>query len=161
MERYLNQGPRKSRFLLNVVDRRTDICFYRVALLLKISFQITVQINFDFFSGLLKQISSPLLGSKRSSRESMLIRKASKTLPRGFTLGPGSESSGIVYFCTLFIIVQGCCCYIDYSVLMYRDDIQLEDVMECFQYELHALSSNRYLALDARPAFPSELTHYY
>jgi len=44
--------------------------------------------------GLLKQISSPLLGSKRSSRESMLIRKASKTLPRGFTLGPGSESSG-------------------------------------------------------------------
>ena len=40
---YLNQGPRKSRFPLNLTDiqidihtfRRTDICFYRVVLLLK------------------------------------------------------------------------------------------------------------------------------
>ncbi len=38
LERYLNQGPRKSRFPLNVVDRRTDICFYRVAVLLKIDY---------------------------------------------------------------------------------------------------------------------------
>ncbi len=43
LERYLNQGPRKSRFSLNVVngqtdghtDGHTDFCFYRVALLLK------------------------------------------------------------------------------------------------------------------------------
>ncbi len=39
LERYLNQGPRKSRFPLIEVDGqtdiRTDICFYRVALLLK------------------------------------------------------------------------------------------------------------------------------
>ena len=51
-----------------------------------------------------KQFSSPLLGSSSSSalrkshhRESLLSlgRKASKTLPRGFVLGPtGSESSG-------------------------------------------------------------------
>ena len=27
------------------------------------------------------------------------FRKPSKTLPRGFTLGPGSESSGLQYFC--------------------------------------------------------------
>jgi hypothetical protein len=49
-----------------------------------------------------KQFSSPLLGSgsalrKAHHRESILSlgRKASKTLPRGFVLGPtGSESSG-------------------------------------------------------------------
>ena len=29
-----------------------------------------------------------------------------------------------------------------YSVLMYRDDIQLEDVKESFWHELHALTSN-------------------
>eukprot|EP00088_Acartia_fossae_P030831 TRINITY_DN3181_c0_g3_i1.p1 TRINITY_DN3181_c0_g3~~TRINITY_DN3181_c0_g3_i1.p1 ORF type:complete len:810 (+),score=134.88 TRINITY_DN3181_c0_g3_i1:321-2432(+) len=44
--------------------------------------------------GICKQFSSPVLGSKRSSRDSILVRKPSKTLPRGFTLGPGSESSG-------------------------------------------------------------------
>ncbi len=40
-QQYLNYGPRKSRFPLNVVDRRTDICFYRVALLLKINILLT------------------------------------------------------------------------------------------------------------------------
>jgi len=29
-----------------------------------------------------------------SSKDTLLIRKNSKTLPRGFTIGPGSESSG-------------------------------------------------------------------
>jgi hypothetical protein len=52
----------------------------------------------------MKQFSSPLLGAATSSlrkslhRESMVSlggRKSSKTLPRGFVLGPtGSESSG-------------------------------------------------------------------
>ncbi len=27
-----------------------------------------------------------------------------------------------------------CCCCVDYSVLMYRDDIQLQDVKECCCY---------------------------
>ncbi len=34
LERYLNQGPRKSRLTYVQMDRQTDICFYRVALLL-------------------------------------------------------------------------------------------------------------------------------
>ena len=40
LERYLNQGPRKSHFPINVVDghtdKRTDILIYRVASQLKI-----------------------------------------------------------------------------------------------------------------------------
>ncbi len=32
---YLNKGPRKSRFLLNIPDRRTDIYNYNIASLLK------------------------------------------------------------------------------------------------------------------------------
>ena len=35
------------------------------------------------------------------------------------------------------------CCSIDYSVLVYRDDILLVDVKEGFRYELHALTYNR------------------
>jgi len=42
-------------------------------------------------SGLLRQVSSPLLGQKKNIS---LIRKSSKTLPRGFVIGPGSETSG-------------------------------------------------------------------
>ncbi len=53
------------------------------------------------------------------------------------------------------------CCCIEDSVLMYRDDIQLYDVKECFWYELHALTSKRYSALDVETAFPSKPTHYY
>ncbi len=34
---------------------------------------------------------------------------------------------------------SSCCCCMDYSVLMYRDEIQLEDVKECFWYELQWL----------------------
>ncbi len=34
-DRYLNNTPRKSRFHLNLTDRRTDSCIYRVASLLK------------------------------------------------------------------------------------------------------------------------------
>ncbi len=56
-------------------------------------------------SSYMKQFSSPLLGSSNGAslrkslhRESMVSlgsRKSSKTLPRGFVLGPtGSESSG-------------------------------------------------------------------
>ncbi len=48
IERYLNQGPRKSRFPLNVVDRRTDICRCRVALLLTNG--INVEVVFSFFA---------------------------------------------------------------------------------------------------------------
>ena len=44
---HLNQGPRKSRFPLNLMDiqtdRRTDICFYRVALLLKITIKTNIK----------------------------------------------------------------------------------------------------------------------
>ena len=57
--------------------------------------------------------------------------------------------------------VGSCCSCIDYSVLMYRDDIQLMYGKECFWYELHALTSNRYSALDVKPVFPLELTHFY
>ena len=42
---------------------------------------------------------------------------------------------GVIYL----VVVVVCC--IDYSVLMYSDDIQLEDVKECFSYELHVLTS--------------------
>ncbi len=55
-----------------------------------------------------------------------------------------------------------CCCCIDYSVLMYKDEIQLKDVKEYFWYELHALTSTRYSTiLEVRPKFPLELIHYY
>merc|ERR1712004_771313 len=42
------------------------------------------------------RLSKQLLRSKSiaSSKDTLLIRKNSKTLPRGFTIGPGSESSG-------------------------------------------------------------------
>ena len=41
-------------------------------------------------------LNKQLLRSKSiaSSKDTMLVRKNSKTLPRGFTIGPGSESSG-------------------------------------------------------------------
>ncbi|XP_023325596.1 rho guanine nucleotide exchange factor 10 [Eurytemora carolleeae] len=42
--------------------------------------------------GFVKQFSTPILGGKRS--RDTVLRKSSKTLPRGFTIGPGSESSG-------------------------------------------------------------------
>merc|ERR1719333_365379 len=52
-------------------------------------------------SGLISPTATPplskqLLRSKSiaSSKDTLLIRKNSKTLPRGFTIGPGSESSG-------------------------------------------------------------------
>ena len=46
-------------------------------------------------SSLSKQFSSPVLRSKSvTQRDVTVTRKPSKTLPRGFTLGPGSESSG-------------------------------------------------------------------
>jgi len=42
-----------------------------------------------------KQFSSPVLRSRSvTGRDVVASRKSSKTLPRGFTLGPGSESSG-------------------------------------------------------------------
>ena len=43
-----------------------------------------------------KQVSSPVLRSRSVTSRDLAppSRKPSKTLPRGFTLGPGSESSG-------------------------------------------------------------------
>ena len=45
-------------------------------------------------SSLAKQFSSPILRSRSSASSISGSRKSSKTLPRGFMLGPGSESSG-------------------------------------------------------------------
>jgi len=41
-----------------------------------------------------KQFSSPVMRSKSSVSSKEQLRKSSKTLPRGFTIAPGSESSG-------------------------------------------------------------------
>ena len=41
-----------------------------------------------------KQFSSPVMRSKSNVTTKEHIRKSSKTLPRGFTIGPGSDSSG-------------------------------------------------------------------
>ena len=57
----------------------------------------------------------------------------------GHSLTPPKDVSGkavpgwdirILKVCQLSL--QASCCCIDYSVLMYRDDIQLLDVKECF-----------------------------
>ena len=46
-------------------------------------------------SSISKQFSSPVLRSRSVAPKDVTVtRKPSKTLPRGFTLGPGSESSG-------------------------------------------------------------------
>ncbi len=37
---------------------------------------------------------------------------------------------------------------------MYRDDIQLYDIKECFWYDLHALTIMANSALDVLPTFP-------
>jgi len=41
-----------------------------------------------------KQFSSPVMRSRSNVTPKENLRKSSKTLPRGFTIGPGSESSG-------------------------------------------------------------------
>jgi len=41
-----------------------------------------------------KQFSSPVMRSKSNVNPKEHVRKSSKTLPRGFTIGPGSDSSG-------------------------------------------------------------------
>ena len=54
----------------------------------------------------------------------------------------------------------GCCC-IDYSFLMYRDEIQLQNlknILGMCSTLWHPMDES---ALDVRPTFPSELKHYY
>ncbi len=78
--------------------------------------------------------------------------------------GSPTNNYGLLYQVILFRFFQRVqrhwtlcftrCCCIDYSVLVYRSDIQLQDVKEYFWYELHTLTSIRWFSIGCQTCIP-------